>query len=150
MTEERMRQRVKAKPITSQITGKMLSDIFRVPVEIEKLRLGMQAISRPIVPKSLGAIVEENISARFNVKGLHWYKHVSGMHDKRPYIFEILIIETENQAHYVGVNHSVTFGDFLRKAGIKVVEKGKSRIWSKDIKGALDKSCKVSIPLLFI
>jgi hypothetical protein len=49
----------KAKQITSQITGKMLSDIYRDPVEIEKLRLAMQALSKPMLPKTLGAIVKK-------------------------------------------------------------------------------------------
>jgi hypothetical protein len=61
------------------------------------------------------------------------------MIDNKPYVFEILITETEKQAYYFGVNHSVTFGDYLREASIKAVDKGKAKIWGRGIKGALDK-----------
>ncbi|MFA5924046.1 MAG: ATP-binding protein [Methylococcaceae bacterium] len=123
----------KAKKITSQFTEKMLSDIHRDPVKIERLRLAMQNESSPVQPKALGAIGKDNLLARLNVEGRSWYKQVSGMIDNVPYVFEVLIAESEDQAYYFGVNHSVTFGDYLRQCEIKAGE-----LWGSGIKGALD------------
>jgi hypothetical protein len=40
-----------------------------------------------------------------------------------PYVFEILIAESEGaRGYYFGINHSVTFGDFLRQSTIKAGE----------------------------
>jgi hypothetical protein len=123
----------KAKKITSQLPGKMLSDIYRDPVAIEKLRLAMQGESRPVQPKALGAIGKDNLLAHIEVEGRHWYKQVSGMINNVPYVFEILIAESERQAYYYGVNHSVTFGDYLRQCRIKA-----GKLWGTGIEGVLD------------
>ena len=124
----------KAKKITGEIPFKMVSDIYKDPIAIESMRQAMQSECRPIQPKSLGAIGEANLLARLNLDR-HWYKQVSGMIDNIPYLFEILIGESEGaRGFYYGVNHSPTFGDFLRQSNIKAGE-----IEGEGIKGALAK-----------
>ena len=109
----------KAKRITGKIPYKMVSDIYQDPIAIESMRLAMQSECRPIQPKALGAVGEANLLARLNLNR-HWYKQVSGMVDNVPYLFEILIGESEGfTGFYHGVNHSPTFGDFLRQTTIK-------------------------------
>jgi hypothetical protein len=110
----------KAKAITSQLKEyRLVSDIYKDSIAIESMRLAMQNESKPIQPKALGAIGENNLLSRLDVDR-HWYKQVSGMIDNVPYVFEILIAESEGTGgYYFGVNHSVTFGDFLRQSTIK-------------------------------
>lgn len=131
---------------------RLVSDIYKDPIAIESMRLAMQSESKPVQPKALGAIGVNNLLSRLNIPtndvdseamalgaligGLgeanlltrldvdrHWYKQVSGMIDNIPYVFEILIAISEGaQGYYFGVNHSVTFGDFLRQSTIKAGE----------------------------
>jgi DNA topoisomerase VI subunit A len=113
----------KAKVITSQLKDyRLVSDIYRDPIAIESMRLAMQNESKPVLPKALGAIGVNNLLSRLDVDR-HWYKQVSGLIDNIPYVFEILIADSEGaQGFYFGVNHSVTFGDFLRQSRIKAGE----------------------------
>ncbi|MFA5924726.1 MAG: ATP-binding protein [Methylococcaceae bacterium] len=124
----------KAKTITSQFKEfRLVSDICRDPIAIESMRLAMQNESKPLQPKALGAIGENNLLVRFNIGGRHWYKQVSGMINNVPYVFEILIAESEDQRYYFGVNHSPTFGDYMRQSQIKAGE-----LWGTGIEGTLD------------
>ena len=113
----------KAKVITSQLKDyRLVSDIYKDPIAIESMRLAMQSESKPVQPKALGAIGVNNLLSRLDVDR-HWYKQVSGMINNIPYVFEILIAESEGvRGFYFGVNHSVTFGDFLRQSRIKAGE----------------------------
>ena len=113
----------KAKAITSQLKEyRFVSDIYKDPIAIESMRLAMQSESKPVQPKALGAIGVNNLLSRLDVDR-HWYKQVSGMIDNIPYVFEILIAESEGaRGYYFGINHSVTFGDFLRQSTIKAGE----------------------------
>ena len=113
----------KAKIITSQLKDyRLVSDIYKDPIAIESMRLAMQSESKPVQPKALGAIGVNNLLSRLDVDR-HWYKQVSGMINNIPYVFEILIAESEGaRGFYFGVNHSVTFGDFLRQSRIKAGE----------------------------
>ena len=113
----------KAKAITSQLKEyRFVSDIYKDSIAIESMRIAMQNESKPVQPKALGAIGENNLLSRLDVDR-HWYKQVSGMIDNIPYVFEILIAISEGvQGFYFGVNHSVTFGDFLRQSTIKAGE----------------------------
>ena len=113
----------KAKAITSQLKEyRFVSDIYKDSIAIESMRLAMQNESKPVKPKALGAIGENNLLSRLDVDR-HWYKQVSGMIDNIPYVFEILIAESEGaRGYYFGINHSVTFGDFLRQSTIKAGE----------------------------
>ena len=113
----------KAKVITSQLKDyRLVSDIYKDPIAIESMRLAMQSESKPVQPKALGAIGVNNLLSRLDVDR-HWYKQVSGMIDNIPYVFEILIAESEGaRGYYFGINHSVTFGDFLRQSKIKAGE----------------------------
>ena len=110
----------KAKAITSQLKEyRLVSDIYKDSIAIESMRIAMQNESKPVQPKALGAIGEANLLSRLDVDR-PWYKQVSGMIDNIPYVFEILIAESEGaKGFYFGVNHSVTFGDFLRQSTIK-------------------------------
>jgi hypothetical protein len=111
----------KAKAITSQVSKeyRLVSDIYKDSIAVESMRIAMQCESKPVQPKALGAIGESNLLSRLDVDR-HWYKQVSGMIDNVPYVFEILIAESEGaKGFYFGVNHSVTFGDFLRQGTIK-------------------------------
>ncbi|MEI7996939.1 MAG: hypothetical protein WCH01_18755, partial [Methylococcaceae bacterium] len=55
--------------------------------------------------------------------GRSWYRQVSGMINNVPYVFEILIAETLTLGgYYFGVNHSPTFGDYLRQSRISAGE----------------------------
>ncbi len=111
-----------AKRITGSMAGyRLVSDIYKNPVAIESMRQSMQAQSRPVQPKALGAIGEVNLLARIEAHR-HWYKQTSGMIENIPYVFEIMIAETSEPASYFGVNHSATFGDFLGKSRIKAGE----------------------------
>ncbi len=131
---------------------RLVSDIYKDSIAIESMRLAMQNESKPVQPKALGAIGANNLLSRLNIPtndvdseamalgaligGLgeanlltrldvdrHWYKQVSGLIDNIPYVFEILIAISEGaQGYYFGVNHSVTFGDFLRQSTIKAGE----------------------------
>ena len=123
----------KAKKISAQFTEKKLSDMHRDPVKIERLLLAMQSESRPVQPKALGAIGKDNMLARLTIEGRSWFKQVSGMIDNVPHFFEILIAGSEEQAYYFGVNHSATFGDYLRQSRIKAGE-----LWGTGIEGVLD------------
>jgi hypothetical protein len=114
----------KAKAITSQVFKeyRLVSDIYKDSIAIESMRIAMQNESKPVQPKALGAIGEANLLSRLDVDR-HWYKQVSGMIDNIPYVFEILIAESEGaRGYYFGINHSVTFGDFLRQSTIKAGE----------------------------
>lgn len=113
----------KAKAITSQLKEyRLVSDIYKDSIAIESMRIAMQNESKPVKPKALGAIGENNLLSRLDVDR-HWYKQVSGMIDNIPYVFEILIAESEGaRGYYFGINHSVTFGDFLRQSTIKAGE----------------------------
>jgi hypothetical protein len=98
---------------------KLVSDIYQDSIAIESMRQSMQGKSKPIQPKALGAIGKVGLLARLNIDR-HWYKQVSGMIDNVPYVFEILIAESEIAMDYIfGVNHSSTFGDFLRQCRIQ-------------------------------
>ncbi|MCU7836220.1 MAG: hypothetical protein KZQ83_13340 [gamma proteobacterium symbiont of Taylorina sp.] len=48
----------------------------------------------------------------------HWYRQAKGLIDNIPFVFEILIAESDITGQYYGVNHSPTFGDFL--AGTRI------------------------------
>ncbi|MDO9139140.1 MAG: hypothetical protein Q7U38_02265, partial [Methylobacter sp.] len=134
----------KAKQITGQLKQfKLVSDIYREPIAIESMRQAMQSECKPVQPKALGAIGEASLLARLNIvddhevmalgsligglgtpepfnSNRHWYKQVSGMIDNVPYVFEIMIAESDGATgFYHGVNHSPTFGDFLRQTTIK-------------------------------
>lgn len=112
----------KAKLITRNIPYKLVSDIYHDPIAIESMRLDMQQQSTPIPPKALGACGEDQLLARLNVNQ-HWYKQVSGMIDNVPYVFEILIAESDVvTGYYFGVNHSPAFDDFLRQCSIQAGE----------------------------
>lgn|GEM_PF-2164350 len=102
----------KAKQITGQLKQfRLVSDIYREPLAIESMRLAMQSECKAVQPKALGAIGEANLLARLNLDR-HWYKQVSGMIDNVPYVFEILIGESEGvTGFYHGVNHSATSCD---------------------------------------
>jgi len=113
----------KAKSITNKMPFKLVSDIYQDSIAIESMRLDMQGESKPLQPKGLGAIGDTNLLERFCIYERHWYKQVSGMIDNVPYVFEILIAESEIEAgYYFGVNHSPTFGDFLRQCRIQTGE----------------------------
>jgi len=99
-----------------------VSDIYRDPIAVESMHLAMRNESKPVPPKALGAIGEANLLARLVDPGRHWYKQVSGMIDNVSYVFEILIAESEDTGYYFGVNHSATFGDYLRQCRIKAGE----------------------------
>jgi hypothetical protein len=110
----------KAKSITNKMPFKLVSDIYRDNRAIESMRLAMQGESKPVQPKALGAVGEANLLKRLYAVDRHWYKQVSGMIDNVPYVFEILIAESEiATGYYFGVNHSPTFGDFLRQCRIQ-------------------------------
>lgn len=110
----------KAKSITGKMLFKLVSDIYQDSIAIESMRQAMQGESKPVQPKGLGAIGDVNLLDRFYVDDRHWYKQVSGMIDNVPYVFEILIAESEiDTGYYFGVNHSPTFGDFLRQCRIQ-------------------------------
>ncbi len=113
----------KAKAITGKLKGCLLvSDIYKNPIAIASMLLDMQDESKPVQPKALGAIGENNLLSRLDVDR-HWYRQVLGMINNVPYVFEILIAESEGaKGFYFGVNHSVTFGDFLRQCKIKAGE----------------------------
>jgi len=112
----------KAKSITNKMPFKLVSDIYKDSIAIELMRQAMQGESKPVQPKALGAIGEAGLLARLNVDR-HWYKQVSSMIGNLPYVFEILIAESEiATGYYFGVNHSPTFGDFLRQSPIKAGE----------------------------
>jgi hypothetical protein len=112
----------KAKLITRNIPYKLVSDIYQDSIAIESMRLDMQQQSAPISPKALGACGEDQLLARLNVNR-HWYKQVSGMIDNVPYVFEILIAESDIvTGYYFGVNHSPAFDDFLRQCSIQAGE----------------------------
>ena len=137
----------KAKTITGKIPFKLVSDIYQDPIAIESMRLDMQGESKLVQPKALGAIGEASLLARLDIveddkanseamalgsligdlgkpeafsSNRHWYKQVSGMVNNVPYVFEILIAESDDTTgYYFGVNHSPTFGDFTRGCRIK-------------------------------
>ena len=114
----------KAKVITSQLKNfRLVSDIYKDSTAIESMRLAMQNESKPVTAKALGAVGEAMLLKRLNVKR-HWYKQVTGMLNNIPCVFEILIAETGNQkgGYYFGVNHSPTFGDYLRRSYIEAGE----------------------------
>ena len=110
----------KAKSITDKIPFKLVSDIYQNRIAIESMRHVMQGESKPVQPKALGAIGSENLLKRLYAVDRHWYRQASGMINNVPYVFEILIAESEiATGYYFGVNHSPTFGDFLRQCRIQ-------------------------------
>ena len=50
-----------------------------------------------------------------------------------PYVFEILIAQSDDPGYYFGVNHSPTFGDYMRQSQIKAGE-----LWGTGIEGTVD------------
>jgi len=63
----------------------------------------------------------------------HWYKQISGMIGNVPYVFEILIAESRHaNGYFFGVNHSPTYGDYLRQSMIRAGE-----LYGSGIEGAL-------------
>jgi len=95
---------------------KRTSDIAADRDAVDSLYRSMRNACKPIQPKALGAIGADVMLSRIqhepNLKS--WYKKAEILHDGKPYLFEILIVQaTGMEGIYYAINHSFAFGDFL-------------------------------------
>lgn len=78
----------------------------------------MLDVTKPIKNSALGLIGADYFIARLvNTATRHWYKKVELLVYEKPFLFEIFIAEIEGQGGFFhGINHSVTFNDFIQNA----------------------------------
>lgn len=108
----------KAKRVTDQFPHiNRLSDFEDRPADVARLFGAMRAQARAPQPTALGLIGEEHLHGRlddwFGVKR-HWYRKVTGDVDGIPFVFEVIVAETEESGYlFHALNFSPTFDDPL-------------------------------------
>lgn len=108
----------KAKVVCDQFPAiSRLTDFASQENMVEDLIEAMRQQSTPPSPTVLGTVGEDHIlrcfQERYGVKR-HWYKKVADQVGDIPFVFEVLLAETERQGDlYHGVNFSPTYDDPL-------------------------------------
>jgi len=109
--------KAKAKRIASEITGKLVADIYNDPDKITALHKAIKQETKPLKHAELGLVGKVNFLDRLqNTDEMrHWYEKIAGDINGFPYVFEILIAESSNNfdSLFFGINHSPCYGDFL-------------------------------------
>lgn len=67
--------------------------------------------SRQIKPGKLGLIGENTLNEILEPKR-HWFRKTCGVHDGKPWAFEIMVAECHEKGLLSAVNHSITFEQF--------------------------------------
>jgi hypothetical protein len=108
----------KAKAVCDQFPAiSRLSDFSDSEPLVENLLEVMRQETTPPSPQVLGVVGEPHFlqcfQESFGVKR-HWYKKVADQVGDIPFVFEVLVAETEREGDlYHGVNFSPTYDDFL-------------------------------------
>lgn len=120
--------------IAKAVNAKTLSALIDDPLAIDALHHAMLENTSAPKPEILGRVGSDHFRQRFDEhfaivqdakgKDCYWYKHQWGIVDKRPYLVEVAIAQTEQPGDiFYGLNYSVPFADPL--AETHLISQGK-------------------------